>query len=101
MVLVYVPFGQAEAANIAAAVTATASSRVRLRNLGSAYSTGLTNLGSATYQSQDGTHPNTMTHALLRGAMVADIQSVLWPSSAGIGRIGTSHTVGGGIFCGL
>ena len=98
IILVYVPFGQAIASTITAAVAATSSSRVKLRNLGSAYSTGLTNSDSATYQSTDGTHPNTMTHSLLRGAMVADIQSAL-----GIGQAsgGTSYTVGGGILCGV
>ncbi len=98
-ILVYVPFGQAIAATIASAVTAIANSRVKLRNLGSAYSTGLTNSGSATYQSVDGTHPNTMTHALLRGAMVADIQSALG-TTQNSGGTGSSHTVGGGILCG-
>jgi hypothetical protein len=98
-ILVYVPFGQAIAATITAAVAATANSRVKLRNLGTAYSTGLTNSGSATYQSADGTHPNTMTHTLLRGAMVADIQDALG-TIQNSGGTGSSHSVGGGLLCG-
>ena len=80
VILVYIPFGQALASTITAAVAATANSRVRLRNLGSAYSIGLGNLGSATYQASDGTHPNTYTHSLLKGAMVADVKSALQPT---------------------
>ncbi len=96
--LVYVPFGQAIAGTITAAVAATASSRVKLRNLGSAWSVGLTNTGVATYQSADGTHPNTMTHALLRGAMVSDIRAAIAASST---TTSTQRSAGGGLLGGI